>query len=104
MAYARALMRDRKPHISEAVLLEQSKVRPEDPALWYLLAEVQGLSGNIVGLHQSRAEYFILNGNLGEAEKQLSYALKLVGSNHVAAARINERLVDINTLRERMDI
>ena len=86
------------------MLLDQGKIRPNDPALWYLLAEVQGLSGNIVGLHQSRAEYFILTGYMGEAEKQLSYALKLVGVDHVAAARINERLSDVNTLRNRMEI
>lgn len=104
MTYATALMQDRKPHLAEEVLLKQSKNRPDDPGLWYLLAEVQGLSGNIVGLHQSRAEYFILTGNMGEAERQLNYAMKLVGSDHVTAARLNERLRDVATLRERMDI
>ncbi|QIB66298.1 M48 family metalloprotease [Kineobactrum salinum] len=104
MAYARALMRDQKAHIAEQVLVEQSKRRSNDPGLWYLLAEVQGLSGNIIGLHQSRAEYFILNGILDEAEKQLNYAMKLVNSDHVTRARIQERLRDIATLRERMEI
>ncbi len=104
MAYATALMQDRKPHLAEAALLNQSKNRPDDPALWYLLAEVQGLSGNIVGLHQSRAEYFILTGNMDEAERQLNYAMKLVGSDHVTAARLNERLRDVATLRQRMEI
>lgn len=103
MAYAWALMRDQKPHIAEAVLTEHSKRRPHDPELWYLLAEVQGLAGNIAGLHQSRAEYFILNGLLDQAEKQLGYALKLAGTDHVSSARINARLVDIGDLRERME-
>ena len=55
--------------------------RREDRA--HLLAEVQGLSGNIIGLHQSRAEYFILHGNLDQAEKQLSYALKLTRGDYL---------------------
>lgn len=103
MTYARALLQNQQPHIAEEVLLAQSKLRPNDPGLWYLLAEVQGLSGNIAGLHQSRAEYFILNGILDEAERQLRYALKLTSGDFLASARINERLNDIQDLREQMD-
>ena len=47
----------------------QSEIKSTDPGLWYLLAETQGLAGNIIGLHESRAEFFILNGNLDQAEK-----------------------------------
>ena len=86
MAYADALMADGKPHVAEPVLVAQSKLNPNDPGLWYLLAEIQGLSGNIVGLHQSRAEYFILNGNLDQAEKQLTYALKLTRGDFLNSA------------------
>ncbi|CAA0110840.1 Beta-barrel assembly-enhancing protease [Halioglobus japonicus] len=103
MAYATALMKNQQPHIAEEVLVAQSKRRPGDPGLWYLLAEVQGLSGNIVGLHQSRAEYFILNGALDEAKKQLSYALKLAGSNFHVTARINQRLEDVARMQEQME-
>ena len=103
MAYADALMRDQQPHVAEEVLVEQSRVKPNDPALWYLLAEVQGLSGNIVGLHQSRAEYFILNGILDQAEKQLNYALKLTRNDYHTSATINQRLRDVADMREQME-
>ena len=103
MAYATALMRDQKPHIAEEVLEAQSKLNPGDPGLWYLLAEIQGLSGNIVGLHQSRAEYFILNGNLDQADKQLSYALKLTRGDYLTSAKINQRIADIAVMRTQMD-
>lgn len=103
MAYANALLMDQKPHIAEQVLVAQSKLKPNDPGLWYLLAEVQGLSGNISGLHQSRAEYFILNGNLDAAEKQLSYALKLTRGDYPTNAKINQRLADIAEIRAQMD-
>ena len=103
MAYANALLMDQKPHIAEQVLVAQSKIKPNDPGLWYLLAEVQGLSGNISGLHQSRAEYFILNGNLDAAETQLSYALKLTRGDYPTNAKINQRLADIAEIRAQMD-
>jgi len=104
MAYANALMMNRQPHIAEEVLGAQSKQKPNDPGVWYLLAEVQGLSGNIIGLHQSRAEYFILHGNLDQAEKQLSYALKLTRGDYLTSAKINQRLVDIAEMRAQMDV
>ena len=85
------------------MLVAQSKLTPNDPGLWYLLAEVQGLSGNILGLHQARAEYFILNGNLDQAEKQLTYALELSRGDYLTSARINQRLADIAAMRAEMD-
>ncbi|MFV0478793.1 MAG: M48 family metalloprotease [Parahaliea sp.] len=104
MTYAKALMRNQQAHVAEEVLLAQSKHKANDPALWYLLAEVQGLSGNIIGLHQSRAEYFILNGLLDSAETQLNYALKLSSKDYPMTARINQRLRDVQALRETMQL
>jgi predicted Zn-dependent protease len=103
MTYARALMESQQAHVAEQVLTEQSHRKPNDPGLWYLLAEVQGLSGDIVGLHESRAEYFILNGNLDQAERQLNYALKLTSKDYLASAQINQRIGDIARLRQQME-
>lgn len=103
MTYAKALMANGEAHIAEEVLLAQSTRRPTDPGLWYLLAEVQGLSGNIAGLHQSRAEYFILNGILDEAERQLSYALKLTRNDYHTTAQVQQRLRDVALLRQQME-
>jgi beta-barrel assembly-enhancing protease len=103
MSYATALLKNQQPHIAEEVLLAQSKRSPNDPGVWYLLAEAQGLSGNIVGLHRSRAEYFILNGALDDAKKQLSYALKQTRSDFFTSAKINQRLEDIAKLQEQLD-
>lgn len=103
MTYANALMKNQQAHIAEEVLSAQSKRQPKDPGLWYLLAEVQGLSGNIIGLHQSRAEYFILNGYLDQAEKQLRYALKLIKNDYLTSATINQRLSDIAAMRRQME-
>jgi len=102
MAYARALLMNDQAHIAEEVLLQQSHVKSGDPGLWYLLAEVEGLSGNITGLHQARAEYFILNGNLDEATRQLNYARDLSRDDYHSSAKISQRLKDIAEMRQRM--
>ncbi|NQX90271.1 MAG: M48 family peptidase, partial [Halioglobus sp.] len=43
------------------------------------------------GLHQSRAEYFALNGAMKQAIEQLNYALPLA-TNTVIAERIHTRI------------
>ena len=59
--------------------------------LWYILAEVQGKGGNILGLHQSRAEYLALNGAMKQAIDQLNLALPLA-TNQVTVERIHTRI------------
>ena len=54
-----------------------AKERQTDPNIWYKLAEAQGLSGNILELHRSRAEFFILTGRHDAAVFQLKEALSL---------------------------
>ena len=65
------------PDKAEELLINLSKTNPEDPFVWYELAEAQGLSGNIIGLHRSRAEYFVLTGRYDSAIYQLREGLKL---------------------------
>ena len=103
MSYAHALQQAGSPHIAEEVLIDQSRRMPNDPGLWYLLAEVQGLAGNIVGLHRSRAEYFILINALDAAERQLTYAQNLVGSDFTTSSLINQRMRDVQDMRAEMD-
>lgn len=102
MVYANALLKTSQPQQAEAVLQAQVKRRPNDPEVWYLLAEVHGLAGNIVGVHQARAEYFVLNGVLDRAEKQLGYALPLVRNDNVTTTKIEERIRQIKALKEQM--
>ncbi|MCL7461591.1 M48 family metalloprotease [Pseudomonas sp. NW5] len=65
--------------------------RPGDSALWYLQAETRGLSGNIIGVHQARAEYFALVGDYPQALEQLDFARRRAASNFPLAARIDAR-------------
>jgi predicted Zn-dependent protease len=102
MAYANALLQLSQPKRAETVLQAHSRRRPDDPAIWYLLAETHGLAGNIVGVHQARAEYFVLTGALDQATRQLGYALPLVRGNTLATARIEERIRDIEAMKDMM--
>jgi predicted Zn-dependent protease len=102
MSYANALLKANRPPQAEAVLEDVAKARPTDPDVWYLLAETDGLAGNIVGVHRARAEYFVLNGVLDKAEKQLTYALPLVKGDHLTTTKIEERIRQIKDLGEAM--
>ncbi|TLX55839.1 M48 family peptidase [Stutzerimonas nosocomialis] len=75
---------------AERALDELVGRRSRDPDIWYQVAEVRGLSGNIVGLHQARAEYFALVGDYDQAIQQLGLA-KRRSPNFQLASRIDAR-------------
>lgn len=102
MTYADALLKANQPQKAEVVLEDEAKARPNDPDVWYLLAETDGLAGNIVGVHRARAEYFVLNGVLDKAEKQLGYALPLVKGDNLTTTKIEERIRQIKAMDEAM--
>lgn len=95
MALAEVLMKAGHYTQAELVLSAESQRQPEDEHVWYLLAEIQGLTGNILELHQARAEYFILNGVFDKARTQLQNALRL-SKTYYSKARIQQRLLDLN--------
>jgi predicted Zn-dependent protease len=101
MLYAEALTKERKFTEAEAVLARQSLVRSDDVDVWYNLAEVSGLAGNIIGVHRARAEYFALHGAYQRAIQHLEYARRLADRDDAQlAARLDQRINDFrNALR-----
>ncbi|WP_044871466.1 M48 family metalloprotease [Pseudomonas sp. LFM046] len=85
------LVKQNKPKDAEKALDDLLKSRPADPDVWYEVAEVRGLAGNTIGLHQARAEYFALVGDFDQALEQLDFAKRRAGSNFPLAARIDAR-------------
>ncbi len=73
--------------------------RPKDDYVWYLLAEVHGLAGNILDVHLARAEYFVLNGVFQKAEIQLVNALKRVENDRHLKAKVEQRLAEVRKLQ-----
>ena len=87
MAVSKTHLRAGRYKEAEKILAAQARRRSQDPYVWYVLAETQGLTGNTYELHQSRAQYFYLNGMMLEARSQLGYALQLA-PDEVARERI----------------
>ena len=98
-----ALWQSHQYDSADVVLTALSRMRDQDPMIWYRLAEVRGLAGNISGLHQARAEYFILIGVFDMARDQLGLAAKLVKGDYKQSAIIAQRLRDLAQMEDRAE-
>jgi beta-barrel assembly-enhancing protease len=87
---------------SEALLDSLVITHSENPEVWFLLAEIRGLAGNIPGVHMARAQYFILTGVFDQARDQLSYAKKLLIHDYKKILVIDQQLKNLNVLEERI--
>ena len=80
---------------SEEIIRDQLLRKNNNPDLWLLLSEIQRNSKNIIGYHQSRAEYFLLLGQNERALNQLEFALKLTQNNFQVSERIMTKMIEI---------
>ena len=99
MATVAALVQIKSYEKAALMLQKHAATRPNDPFVWYELAEIQGLAGNRLGLHQSRAEYFLLTGALGQSRQQLGYARPLA-DNAITTARIDARMQHVTNVEK----
>ena len=95
MLLADAYIENEQSEIAEKLLKYLAKDRQTDPNIWFKLAEAQGLSGNILELHRSRAEFFILTGRHDAAVFQLKEALSLSQNLFEVRESIIKRLEEI---------
>jgi predicted Zn-dependent protease len=97
---AKILAYDKKLFAAEELIRDQLLRRNNDPYLWLYLSEVQRDSKNVVGYHQSRAEFYLLLGQYEDALNQLQFALKLTESNFQVSESI---MTKINTTRKSIE-
>ena len=83
---------------SEEIVRDQLLRKNNDPELWFLLSEIQRASKNIIGYHQSKAEYFLLLGQDEQALNQLEFALQLTENNFQASERIMTKIIEIKKI------
>ena len=102
MLYNRILMNKGDFSKGEEVLRNLTLKRPNDPQIWYWLAEVQGLNKKIIGLHQSRAEYFFLTGRYDSSIEHLNFALELSGNNFQLTEMIRNNLERVFLTKEQL--
>lgn len=96
------LLKQNQAKPAEQALDELLKRREKDPDVWYQVAEVRGLTGNIIGLHQARAEFFALVGDYDQALEQLDLAKRRASSNFPLASRIDARQQEL--MQEKRDL
>lgn len=94
-ANADVLTREKRYAEAEKQLVSLLNKRPNDPDLWYDLAEVRGLLNNIIGLHQARAEFFARVGDYQQAIEQLGHAKHRASNNFPLASRIDARQLEL---------
>ena len=92
---SKILLRIGKKFEAEEIIRDQLIRKNRDPELWLLLSEIQRAGQNIVGYHQSKAEYFLLLGQNEKALNQLEFALQLTQNNFQVSERIMTKIVDI---------
>ncbi|MAQ98345.1 MAG: peptidase M48 [Gammaproteobacteria bacterium] len=92
---SKVLLAMKKYFESEEIIRDQLLRRNDDPELWLLLSEIQRSSQNIIGYHQSRAEYFLLLGQDEQALNQLEFALQLTQNNFQVSESIMNKIVKI---------
>lgn len=103
MALAETYLKAKRYGDSDKILTAVSRQRPTDPYVWYELAEVRGLAGNIAGVHTARAEYFILVGAFGMARDHLDQALKLTQHDFKQTSIIRQRMIELAELEEQIE-
>ena len=97
------LLKQRRIQDAEHALDELLKSRDKDPDVWYQVAEVRGLSGNTIGLHQARAEYFALVGDYKQALEQLDFAKRRASNNFQLASRLDARQRELEDEKRMVD-
>jgi len=97
------LRKQNRPAEAEKLLDSLLAERPGDVDLWYQQAETRGLSGNIVGVHRARAEYFALVGDYDQALEQLDFARRRASGNFQLAARIDARHSELQEERRMIE-
>jgi len=85
---------------SEQLLKKLTRTQPLNPRIWYLLAEANGLAGNIDDLHLARAEFFFLTNRLDDAIQQLRFALKKSHQNPQQTALIQKRMDELFLIKK----
>jgi predicted Zn-dependent protease len=76
---------------------------PDNPQLWYQLAELYGATADRNGIHRARIEYFLLRGDYDLALRQLDFARRDARSQPDQLEWITQREQEVLALRDEVD-
>ena len=101
MLLARSFQLDERFSEAQKILWEQTRLRPNDADVWYQLAEISGLAGEVIDVHRARAEYFVLHGAYQNAVQHLQYARSIIDKNNdYLVLRLDQRIIDLRAEEE----
>ena len=98
-----AYMRSGRHGDAAWLLRDLVRDHPSNPQLWYLLAEVSGLNGDITGVHRARIEYFAQRGEYDLALRQLEFARRDAQRQPDLLEWIGQRETEIRAQRDELD-
>ncbi|GAA3939762.1 M48 family metalloprotease [Litoribacillus peritrichatus] len=99
MYLANTLGKNGKARESAFLLQDMSFKRPDDAHVWNRLAEAQRINNNQIGYYKAAAEYYQLNGDFTNSQRQLMRALKLAEFDFHEKSIIEERIKYIESLK-----
>jgi beta-barrel assembly-enhancing protease len=103
LAYSDVLIQQKKFIEAESLIQRLTLNRKTNPDLWLRLADVEAKTGNTLGIHQARAEYFFLTGYKEKALMQLKIAQKYAVNNYLMQAKLEQRAKEIAASNENLD-
>jgi predicted Zn-dependent protease len=93
--YASALLKNNQPAQARQLLDKAVRARPEEPALYQLLASAAGKSGNRMEAHRAYGEYYFLTGQPRAAIEQFELATRFAENNFYYISSLEARIKDI---------
>ncbi|GGK69283.1 M48 family metalloprotease [Amphritea balenae] len=98
--YANSLQANNQFKAAAEVLIRLTKQQPTNSYLWYELAEVEGKAGNTLGIHEARTEYFLLNGQVDKALRQLDFAMRDKQLSDSDIEQLKQRKLEAEAIRD----
>ncbi len=99
MYLANTYGKNNKARQAAFLLQDLSYQRPNDPHVWTRLAEAHRINNNQIGYYKAAAEYYQLNGDFTNAQRQLMRAVKLAEFDFHEKSIIEERIKFIESLK-----
>jgi len=90
--YASALLKTGHAQKAKELLKTAVRGRPDDPALYKILAQAAGATGSPIEAHQAFAEHYYLSGSPSAAIDQLQLATKFAGNNFYLQSSLEARI------------
>ncbi len=93
--HASALLKTGQPAQAQQLLDKAVRQRPQEPALYKMLASAAGESGKKMEAHRAYGEYYFLTGQPRAAIEQFELAIRFASNNFYYVSSLEARIKDI---------